>query len=86
MHYTGRDNNIQFLLMFLPFSDGEIHNFMIYCDYLTKNLIKSYHRCLIYPLSANPTKWSNTLIQFVSNSPMNCLSVFDHFVGLMLKG
>ena len=26
------------------------------------------------PLSANPTKWSN------------CLSVFDHFVGLVLKG
>ena len=30
----------------------------------------------INPLSANPTKWSNTL----------CLSVFDHFVGLALKG
>ena len=32
-------------------------------------------------LSANLTKWSNTLKQFV-----NCLSVFDHFVGLVLKG
>ena len=31
------------------------------------------------PLSANPTKWSNTLKQFV-------LSVFDYFVGLALKG
>ena len=30
----------------------------------------------INPLSANPTKWSNTL---------NCLSVFDHFVRLTLK-
>ena len=29
------------------------------------------------PLSANPTKWSNTLKQFV---------VFDQFVGLLLKG
>ena len=28
------------------------------------------------PLSANPTKWF----------PRNCLSVFDHFVGLALKG
>ena len=28
------------------------------------------------PLSANPTKWSN----------LNCSSVFDHFVGLALKG
>ena len=38
------------------------------------------------PLSANPTKWSNTLKQFVSNLPMNCLTVFDHFVKLALKG
>ena len=38
------------------------------------------------PLSANPTKWSNTLKQFVGNSPTNCLSVFDHFVKLALKG
>ena len=40
--------------------------------------------------SANPTKWSNTLKQFVSNLSTNCLSVFDHFVilapeGLMLE-
>ena len=37
-------------------------------------------------LGANPTKWSNTLKQFVGNLPTNCLSVFDHFVGLALKG
>ena len=30
------------------------------------------------PLSANPTKWSNTTKQ--------SLGVFDHFVGLALKG
>ena len=41
---------------------------------------------LIIPLSANPTKWSNTLKQFVGNFPTNCFSVFDHFVGLALKG
>ena len=29
----------------------------------------------INPLGANPTKWSNTLKQFVGNLPMNCLSV-----------
>ena len=40
----------------------------------------------IKPLSANPTKWSNTLKQFSGNLPTNCLSVFDHFVGLMFKG
>ena len=38
------------------------------------------------PLSANPTKWSNTLKQFVGNLPTNCLSVLDHFVKLALKG
>ena len=33
-------------------------------------------------LSANPTKWSNTLKQLQTN----CLSAFDHFVGLAYKG
>ena len=36
--------------------------------------------------SANPTKWSNTVKQFVGKLVTNCLSVFDHFVGLALKG
>ena len=36
-------------------------------------------------LSINPLKWSNTLKQFVGNLPMNCLSVFDHFVKLAMK-
>ena len=38
------------------------------------------------PLSANCTKWSNTLKQFVGKLPTNCLSLFDHFVKLALKG
>ena len=38
------------------------------------------------PLSANITKWSNTFKQFVGKLPTNCLSVFDHFVGLTFKG
>ena len=40
---------------------------------------------IFFQLSANPTKWSNTLKQFVGNLPTNCLSVFDHFVKLALK-
>ena len=40
----------------------------------------------INPLSSNPTKWSNTLKQFAGNLPTNCLSVFNHFVKLTLKG
>ena len=53
------------------------HNVLIYgavCSWTTisrKNTISS--RC--YPLSVSPTKWSNTF-----------KSVFDHFVGLALKG
>ena len=38
------------------------------------------------PLSTNSTKWSNRLKQLVGQLPTNCLSVFDHFVGLALKG
>ena len=38
------------------------------------------------PLSANLTKWSDTLKQFVAKLPTNCLSMFDHFMGLALKG
>ena len=34
----------------------------------------------------NFTKWANTLKQFVGKLPTNCLNVFDHFVGLALKG
>ena len=44
-----------------------------------------FHLLSLNPLSANPTKWSNTLKQFVGNLPTNYLSVFDHFVGLALK-
>ena len=45
--------------------------------------ITVYH---LNPSSVNPTKWSNTLKQFVGKLPTNCLSVSDHFVGLALKG
>ena len=31
-------------------------------------------------------KWSNILKQFVGNLATNCLSVFDNFVKLALKG
>ena len=40
----------------------------------------------VNPLSANPTKWSDTFKQFVGNLPTNCLSEFDHFVQLAFKG
>ena len=40
---------------------------------------------VVNPLSANPTRWPNTLKQFISSLPMNCLSGFDHFVKLALS-
>ena len=51
-----------------------------------KKIKKYKKRKAFQPLSANPTKWSNTLKQFAGKLPTNCLSVFDHFVGLTLKG
>ena len=39
----------------------------------------------VNPLSADPTKWPNTLKQFVDKLTTNCLSVFGHFVRLVLK-
>ena len=39
----------------------------------------------VNPLSANPTKWSNTFKQFVDKFSTNYLSAFDHFAGLALK-
>ena len=44
------------------------------------------HAAFFNPLSANPTKWSNTFKQFVGNLSTNCLSVFDHFMNLELEG
>ena len=51
--------------------------------YLNESLTKLLS---VNPLSDNPTKWSNTLKQFVGKLPTNFLSVFDHFVKLVLKG
>ena len=40
----------------------------------------------INPLNAKFIKWSNTLKQIVGKFPTICLSVFDYFSGLALKG
>ena len=52
---------------------------------MTESLNK-YIWFLLNPLIASPTKWSNTLKQFVGSLPTNCLSVLDHFVKLAFKG
>ena len=53
---------------------------------LKKLTIQVLFKEVFNPLSTNPTKWSNTFKQFVGKLPTNCLSVFDHFVILALKG
>ena len=52
------------------------------CDVYYK--MRRYSVC--YPFKRQPGKWSNTLKQFVGNLPTSCLSVFDHFMNLALKG
>ena len=50
-------------------------------------MLKLFNIFMIYLYHlANFKKWSNTLKQFVRNLATNCLSVFDHFAGLVLKG
>ena len=44
------------------------------------------NKCHIKSLSASFTKRSNALKQFLGKLPTNCFSVFDHFMGLALKG
>ena len=51
----------------------------------TYNVLPIVCARFINPLSANITKWSNTLKQFVGNLPTNCVTVFDHFLGLVLE-
>ena len=48
------------------------------------NRYSNYDKVL-NPLIANPTKWPDTLKKFVGKLATNCLSVFDHFVKLVLK-
>ena len=55
-----------------------VHDILVFC--------KCIQRGFFNPLSANSTKWWNTLKQFVGNFPTNCWSVFDHFVKLTQKG
>ena len=54
--------------------------------YLSCCQLLENEKSLSYPLSTNPTKWLNTRKQFVGIKLTNYLSVFNHFVGLALKG
>ena len=64
--------------------NGQTHSKYIPFKCQPHKMVK--HTQNISPLSAGPTKWSNTFKPFVGKLPTNSLSVFDHFVGLVLKG
>ena len=73
---VGKDMDV-FLLIIYAFGQSEC--------FLRPRYMKIDSNQLINPLSAKFIKWSNTFKQFVGKLPTNCLSVFDHFVGLALK-
>ena len=76
----------------LPYNRNKLRKFRHFCFDDGTLATRGPFSFLIYfladlnPLSDSSTKWSNTLKQFVGNLPTNCLSVFDHFVKLALKG
>ena len=65
---------------------NEIYIFVFILYNMAGKVFTAMKCVILNPLSANLTKWSNTLKQFVDKLPANCFSVFDHFVGLALKG
>ena len=88
-------NITSFLLMCLicakdnqPVANWHCINLALTIKGILKMLLRHcryFHFSNINPSGANITKWSNTLKQFVDKLLTNCLSVFEHFVGLMLK-
>ena len=62
-------------------TNGKFKTSMIYQGYA-----ETWFTGFVNSLSADLTKWPNTLKQFVGKLPTNCLSVFGHFMGLALKG
>ena len=60
--------------------------YLEYAIFTSGNFLVQQINGSVNTLSANITKWSNTLKQFVGNLPTYCFSVFDHLVILALKG
>ena len=76
---TDNGSNIFFLLPGLEILEE-------FVNFWNQNILWSLKKYFFNPLSAKPTKWSNTLKQFVGIFPMNYLKVFNHFEGLASKG
>ena len=54
--------------------------------YIVLNCVSSCISPVINTLNNNCSKLSKTLKQFVDKLLTNCLSAFEHFIGLVLKG
>ena len=77
------------LLHLLLLWDSMNHTNLVVHWYTNKYVYAIFHgffTIFLNSLSANPTKWSIALKQFVGYLSTNCLSVFDQFVKLVLKG
>ena len=79
------DNILQNIIFDQTFFSWSIVGRMSQFELKKNPAYKESCETFIIPLSANPTKWSNTLKQFAGNLPTNCFSVFYHFLGLTLK-
>ena len=82
--YTFTNKLHSLLFLFTTIQEWGLSQFYKYQLSYKYNHLNEFHN--FDPLSENPTKLSNTLKQFVGKLPTNCRSVFDHFVGLVLKG
>ena len=63
---------------------GDINTFLCLSPQTPEGMFRG--KLNFKPSSHSPTKWSNTLKQFVCELPKSCMCVFDYFVGLTLKG
>ena len=76
----------QISILFSLVHTNKIKSFKTIILFLCMQENKIFPKVNLYPLSANLTKWSKTVKQFVSNLPTNCFSLFDRFVEFVLKG
>ena len=83
--------NSHFVVKFVERSTRSKRSFYLFDESPCSNICKTLIGCVniikkkVNPLRAKFIKWLNTLKQFVGKLPTNCLSVFDHFVGLAFK-
>ena len=80
-----RKKYISIFIVILNKNSKEFHSSFFYLILSTLTFYQTSFSENIYFFKRLPAKWSNTLKKFVGRSPINCLSVFDYFVGLVLK-